>query len=182
MGLKPPNMTATLLSSLTATLGQPESSLVLTSGSTVQINAPAQTVFEHILNTNAYRDWNTWCPQLTFAEHEDIRTPGTVGTLHCWMEAEKRSFKIPVKILEASSSADRYVLAWRGQLMPTWFAIAERVQIVERVSDSVCVLRQWESMSGWGAYVLKYLLRMQTQLDQPNLLYANDLKAYAERS
>lgn len=66
--------------------------------------------------------------------------------------------------------------------------MAERVHIVKVVAegqsdngDQSCEVRQWESMSGWGAYVLKYVMGVPKQLDEANLKYIQELKEFAER-
>lgn len=68
--------------------------------------------------------------------------------------------------------------------MPAWFAVAERVQTVTPIGDddSRCEVRQWESTSGWGAYILKYLMGIETQLREVNLTYVRELKDWAEKS
>ena len=171
-------MAAASITAATATPGQPESSIVITTGSTVQINAPMDKVFEIILDAKSYGKWNTWCPALEFPANEDIRQPGSVGILKCMMGTQEQ--KIPVKILDVSSSPDRCELQWRGQLMPWWFGVAERVHTVDKISETECRLVQWESMSGWGIYLLKYLMGVEKQLKDSNVVFANDLKAYAE--
>lgn len=149
-------MAATVIapSSITACTGtpnQPESSVVLTSGSSIRIQASAQTAFDVLLATDKYSEWNSWCPSLTFTENDSIRKPGSKGTLRCHMEAQDRSYDIPIviqSVTEAGEEAERYELVWQSNLLPSWFAMAERVQTVTRIGENECELRQWESMSG----------------------------------
>lgn len=87
------------------------------------------------------------------------------------------------QILESTRNPDRSVLAWRGGFLPGWAAVAERVQVVTPAEQNgQSVVTQWESMSGWAAYLLKHVMRVPAQLDQANLTYVNDLKAYCERN
>lgn len=117
------------------------------------------------------------------------------------MEAQDRDYDIPVEILESSrplsdTSDDStnlfvsasLVLAWKSLLMPSWFATAERVQIVSPIvlkhadgtEGEICELRQWESMSGWGVYLLKWVLGIEKQLMEANLKYAEELARFVE--
>jgi hypothetical protein len=174
-------MAAQLLNAPTATFNQPESAILLTSGSTVRIKAPAKAVFEAILDTKNYETWNTWSPKLDFPNGRIDEVEST-GILQVTMSGQNRTYAVPVKILDITSSPDRYALSWRGQMLPEWFGISERVQSVIPISEDECELRQWESMSGWGIYLLKYLLGVQKSLDEGNIIFANDLKAHAEKS
>jgi hypothetical protein len=171
---------AQLLTAPTATYSQQESSIVLTSGSTLRIKAPAKAVFEAILDTKSYETWNTWSPKLEFPNGR-IEEVGSTGTLQVKMSGQNRTFAIPVKVLDISSSPDRYALSWRGQMLPAWFGISERVQSIVPISKDECELRQWESMSGWGVYLLKWIMGVQKSLDEGNITFADDLKAYAEK-
>lgn len=87
------------------------------------------------------------------------------------------------QIIAYSSGSDEHTLAWRASYLPSWFAVAERVQTVRSLEDGQsCEIRNWESMSGWGAYLLKYLLGVPKQLDAANLKYVQELKSFAESS
>lgn len=81
-----------------------------------------------------------------------------------------------------TSTPEKYTLSWRGMLLPTWAGIAERVQIVTPTADGkACEVKQWESMAGWATYIFKYAMGVPKQLDDSNLRYSEDLKAYAEK-
>ena len=181
-----PSSEATPISIPTATLNQPASSVVITSGSRVRIRAPAHQVFTAILDTASYAEWNRWSPSLTFSSSDQsLRVPGSIGILHCEMGSD-RFYDVPVKVLEVTSEnqgQDSYTLKWQGQMLPRWFGMAERIQTVEKLGDNgdECELRQWESMSGWGVYLLKWVMRVEAQLKDGNLRYAADLKRWCER-
>lgn len=117
------------------------------------------------------------------------------------MEAQNRDYGIPIEILESSGAVSdtiqattdhvtstSLVLAWKSLLMPPWFATAERVQIVTPIvldhssgkKEEICELRQWESMSGWGVYLLKWFLGIERQLIEANLKYAEELASFVE--
>ena len=172
------------LTTKTATPNIPENKVVLTSGSSVQIKGDADKTFQTILDTDQYGDWNSWCPALEFPGGQSIRQVDAVGTMKCYMQVQGRLYHIPIKVVSVSDpeeAADSYTLVWRSRLLPSWFAMAERVQTVTKLSPTECELRQWESMSGWGAYLLKWFLRIQGQLDEANTRYAAELKARAEK-
>lgn len=115
------------------------------------------------------------------------------------MEAQNREYDVPIEILEASDasypstssnveSLGCYAIAWKSLLMPSWFATAERVQVVSPVArdrskgeeEEMCELRQWESMSGWGVYLLKWVLGIEKQLVEANVKYAEELAQFVE--
>lgn len=69
-------------------------------------------------------------------------------------------------------------------MLPSWAGKAERVQLVTPVEGSdgqQCTLKQWESMSGFASYIFKHIMDVPKQLDDSNVLYANDVKARAEK-
>ena len=172
------------LTAYTATPNQPEASVVLTSGSSIHIQASARTAFGVLLATDKYSEWNTWCPALEFPSGQSIRKPGSKGTLKCYMQAQDRSYSIPIEIqsvTDGGGQAERYELVWQGGFLPSWFAMAERVQTITRVSENECELRQWESMSGWGVYLMKWFMGIQKQLNEANTRYAAEFKAHAEK-
>lgn len=100
------------------------------------------------------------------------------------MEAQNRDYDIPIEILNCSypvgGSGTSYALSWKSLLMPSWFATAERVQSVSPIDSETCELRQWESMSGWGVYLLKWLLGVEKQLTEANVKYAQELAQFVE--
>ncbi|KAK4506861.1 hypothetical protein PRZ48_000594 [Zasmidium cellare] len=187
-GSIPGTKMATLLQTPTATPSQPAQSIVFTSGSTIHISRPASAVFATILNTKSYSAWNTSNPHVTFpteSREQDSWTSGASGTLEFHMGPSSTSTpqQVPVKVLSISedSAKDEYQLAWQGQMLPRWFGMAERVQSVRAVGAGECELVQWESMSGWGIYVLNWVLGVRKQMDAVNLRYAEDLKRYLEK-
>jgi hypothetical protein len=65
--------------------------------------------------------------------------------------------------------------------MPRWMAVSERIQKITLTNyETSCRVKQWESLSGWGAYILKHLMRIECQLAESNLTYVQDLKKHAE--
>jgi hypothetical protein len=86
-----------------------------------------------------------------------------------------------LQILRLERTPQKYALAWRGMLMPTWVGIAERVQEVTPLGDGkACTVKQWESMAGWVTYIFRYAMGIPQQLNEGNLRYLNSLKAHAE--
>ena len=57
-------------STVTETFGLKTSNIVFTVGSTIDIDAPADTVFEIIAGFSNYQSWNSWCPKFTFPDGE----------------------------------------------------------------------------------------------------------------
>lgn len=99
------------------------------------------------------------------------------------MEAQNKTYDIPIEILqveEGDGSDGSHILAWKSLLLSSWFARAERVQVVSPVDGEMCELRQWESMSGWGVYLLKWVLGIEKHLIEANVRYAEELKGFVE--
>jgi hypothetical protein len=67
--------------------------------------------------------------------------------------------------------------------MPSWFAVAERMQTVKPApgNPQACEVKQWETMSGWGAYVLKWVMGIEKELGKNNVRYLEDLEKWAVR-
>ncbi|KAF2161130.1 hypothetical protein M409DRAFT_28460 [Zasmidium cellare ATCC 36951] len=184
---------AKLLQTPTATPSQSAETIVFTSGSSIRISRPASAVFSTILNTKSYSAWNTSNPRVTFPDSErggeaepESWTTGASGILQFHMAAPSSSSsatQVPVKVLSVREdpAQGEYRLEWQGQMLPRWFGMAERVQSVRAVGEEECELVQWESMSGWGVYVLDWVLGIRKQMDKVNLRYAEDLKMYSER-
>lgn len=89
--------------------------------------------------------------------------------------------RVPAQIVDLVRTAEGYTLAWQSQLLPFWALSAERVQVVTPLPGSkICQVQQWESMSGIVAYIFKYFMDMQRQLDESNVHYLEELKIFAE--
>jgi hypothetical protein len=76
--------------------------ILFTSGSTVTIRAPAEKVFDIITAFDKYEEWNTWCPRFMFKEGEEIG-PGSIGVMHCRMEAQNKDYEIPEQVSSSST-------------------------------------------------------------------------------
>ena len=85
------------------------------------------------------------------------------------------------QIVKLEIASHRHVMAFRGLLLPSWFAVVERVHtVVSSTNGKSCEVTSWESMGGWGAYVLKYLLSAPLQVRDANVKFAYDLALFAE--
>lgn len=89
----------TSITTIQETPGLRASSIVFTSGSSIEINASATEVFDIIRQGKEYKKWCSWTTQLDFEDlPSDGVKVGTKGTLTCWMDAQKREYKIPVTV------------------------------------------------------------------------------------
>lgn len=168
-----------LWSEVTETPSLKKNQIVFTAGSTVIINAPAEKVFEVITSVSEYNKWNRWCPKFEFEQNEELQV-GSKGVMHVTMEAQNRTFEIPEEILELERDPNQFKISWRGGLLPSWAGKAERVQIVTPLEGQKSQLKQWESMSGFASYILKYAMGVPKQLQDSNLLYSEDIKKRSE--
>lgn len=91
-------------------------------------------------------------------------------------------FSVCIQILQLESTPEKHILSWQGQLLPSWMGLVERVQEVTPSEDGQsCTLKSWESFAGWISYIFKYAMGIPKQLEESNVRYSNDLKAYAEK-
>jgi hypothetical protein len=81
-------------STVTETFGLKTSDIVFTVGSTIDIAAPANVVFDIITDFANYPSWNSWCPRFTFPDGEPV-TVGSSGVMQVEMKAQNRTYEIP---------------------------------------------------------------------------------------
>ncbi|KAJ3494877.1 hypothetical protein NLG97_g3798 [Lecanicillium saksenae] len=165
-------------STITETPGQTKQSILFTEGVTFTVNAAADEVFDAITDFPNYGRWNTWSPSFKF-DGGDGPKAGSQGVLSA--VALKRNYTLPVRIIKLESSPDKHVLAFRGLLLPSWVAVVERVHVVVPAADGrSCEVTSWESMGGWGAYILKFFFSAVLQVKDANEKFSADLKLYME--
>lgn len=88
---------------------------------------------------------------------------------------------ICMQIIQLKSSSATSTLAFRGLLIPSWVAVVERVHTVVANDDGQsCEVSSWESMGGWGAYILKYFFSAALQVHDANQKFAYDLPKFLE--
>lgn len=59
--------------------------------------------------------------------------------------------------------------------------MVERVHTVVPSEDGQsCEVSSWESMGGWGAYILKYFFSAALQVRDANQKFASDLTSFLE--
>lgn len=74
-----------------------------------------------------------------------------------------------------------YVLAFRGHLLPAWFAVVERAHTITPKGDGQsCEVTSWESIGGLGSFILKYFLSAPQEIRDANTKMAHDLTSHAE--
>lgn len=88
---------ATISQELTATPSIAQSAVVITSRSSIDINASADKTFSIVLDSDNYKEWNTWCPQFTFPDGQSFAV-GSTPTMLFKMEAQKREYHVPVEV------------------------------------------------------------------------------------
>ena len=86
--------------------------------------------------------------------------------------------------MEVTRRTDLSILSWRANHLPSWFAVAEKVQTVKPVPGNAqaCEVKQWETMSGWGAYVYNWIWGWEGELGRMGVQYLEDLKKRAHRN
>lgn len=180
-------------STIKETPGLRKPSIVFTEGINFTVNVPATQVYDIITDFANYKAWNTWSPEFKLGKQEV--TVGSRGVL--FAKALLRDYQLPVEVLptiqlpvlavlnefmqiiKLENNENSKTLAFRGLLLPSWFAAVERVHTVVPTGEG-CTVTSWESMSGWGAYLLKYLLKAREQVQDANIKFARDLAAFAE--
>lgn len=160
-------------------------SILFTAGARIQINTPAAHAFQTITDFPTYSQWNHDTPSMHLQTPAPLQTGSTLQ-MKTIMVDQGKAYDIPVEILrlDAPGPDDVYGIAWRGMMMPRWFAVSERVQEVRSVPGEPgrCEVVTWESMAGWGAYPFKYVMGIPGQLKGFNRRYLESLKERAEKT
>jgi hypothetical protein len=97
--------------------------------SSIEIRAPAETIWETLTDFPRFRDWNPFIREAS----GDARAGGTVHV------RVRSSMAIPLKFhAEVLGSDEPHELRWRGHVLAPWFASGEHTfTLEERVAGSV---------------------------------------------
>ncbi|KAK4964007.1 hypothetical protein LTR66_012525 [Elasticomyces elasticus] len=155
------------------------------------INAPASKVFEAILDTPSWPQWNTFVPSATVtkqphAQEGDSRLAvGTCMTFKVSMTSTVSTIsKEVVSIIENITPENRVGrICWSldnsGMLTPSFMIRAERVNEIEDNGDGTCEYRTWETFAGPAARFVKW--KYEQTLQERFEDWVRDLREFVEK-
>ncbi|KAJ6031138.1 hypothetical protein N7540_001870 [Penicillium herquei] len=151
---------------------------VLQAGSSAFITAPAQKVWDTLIDTSTWPEWNTFVPRVTVYSQPDtaaddtlspILQLGTKMTFHARMDPTsskpQKSTDTGLMVTEFSppnaetGAPGRIVWAFDPDASTTFspsLLIVEREHEVRQVEGGTEV-RNWEIMAGWLAYAVRWI-------------------------
>lgn len=116
----------------------------LTISAGLNIHAPAETVWQVLVDLERYPEWNPFTPRI-----ESSLVVGDPITIHVRMRPGRQQIE--------HEHVTRFIpgreFAW-GTLFPAWLMQAERVQRVEALGPLDCSYYAYESFSGLGLPVV----------------------------
>ncbi|KAJ5725861.1 uncharacterized protein N7483_007218 [Penicillium malachiteum] len=172
---------------------------ILQAGSSAFIAAPAQKVWETVIDTSTWPEWNSFVPRVTVysqpdSDANDTLSPilqlGTKMTFHARMDPTSTK---PQKSTDTglivtvfsppnaeTGATGRIVWAFDPDAATTYspsLLAVERQHEVRQVEGGT-ELRNWENMVGWLAYVVRWMYKKQ--LDVNFEMWSVELKKFLE--
>ena len=152
-------------------------------GTSGPIDASPEAVFAVLLDFESYPAWNSFNPHLLLKStgrplpHSSTPKPGDLFVLKDYnMGGRTATSDIIWKTLDS----DKLQFSWGGHGMPGWMCLRpERVQEVIALPNGKSEYRTWESMAGWSAAILKWVIG--SSLDEANSRCCADLKRRVEQ-
>lgn len=158
-----------------------------------EIEASASAIYDAIIDTSKYPEWNTFVPAITI-EHQPngdkdspILAMGTVMNLHVTMSASMKTTSREVvsicedrpKDTDPPGTITR--VGWtldHNPLVPRFMLNAERVNEIESRADGTCICRSFETFKGPYARLIKWSLESTLQARFED--WVRDLKKFVE--
>lgn len=160
--------------------------------SQVRIEAPAEHVFRILRDANTWKDWNTFCPEVSveYPDAQHTRTSsdtmiiekGALVTEQVRMKSD--SNLRPQKVLVTSymdTMEEKYSVGWEARGIPRVLLKSDRMnEVIPIAGQHACQYRTWEGMGGPLSYVVKAMYGRV--LRDRFIDWASDLKGYAEKT
>lgn len=159
------------------------------------INAPPQAVYEAIIRTSDWPEWNTFIPSVTVNKHSPgsqdptILAKDTAMTFKVNMTSSvSTQSKELVNVMDPppeshpNSTGKVTRIGWtmdnKAALVPRFMLAAERVNEIDDLGDGTCVYRTWQTFGGPIARIVKwkYEQALQDRFDD----WVRDLKQFVE--
>ncbi|GAB7347090.1 hypothetical protein MBLNU459_g3221t1 [Dothideomycetes sp. NU459] len=163
------------------------------SSSTIQ--APAQAVYEAIIKTSDYSEWNTFVPSVAISKHSPgVQDPTVLAKDTAMTLKVNMTSTVSTQSKELVSSVDPppashpnatgkvtrvcWVLDNKAAMVPRFMLHTERVNEIDDLGDGTCVYRTWGTFGGPLAWIVKwkYEQTLQERFDD----WVKDLKKYVE--
>lgn len=160
-----------------ATPNQSVDQVVFTMQEAIDVQAPAELAYSVLVDLKNYEQWNNWTHFPADKEKGEEVGVGKTLKMVCYNYGKNRPpIKMKIKILVLNQEERR--IAWAGLYLPTWLVVAERVQTVEKTGEHTCRLENHESMSGWLAYLIKWVSKSTVEARAAE--FVRDFKTYVE--
>lgn len=171
-----------------------KSDTVLYMSAGININTPASHVFDILIHTKSWPEWNSFCPAVTITSKppesgisDDMLQMNAKMAVQVRMTptSSLRTSNMSVTRLDTPPTANgeqsTYTVCWKAVDMPEFLLRANRtLQCRSEPGSSTCEFRTFEIMAGAIAHVVKamYGKTLQDRFED----MARDLKEYAERT
>lgn len=160
----------------------------------IKISAPATHVFDVLIDTGHWAEWNSFIPSVDLEKGKGSSASSTalsVGTklsmkIRMKPGANLMTQKMIVTELESSVQGassgpeDVHRVCWKFTGLPEFMLRTGRTNDVIETGEASCEYRTTEIQSGPSAYAVKSMYGETLQARFEDM--ANDLKAYAERT
>ena len=156
------------------------------------INASAATIYNAIVDTSTWPEWNTFVPGVEITSQPSaasssspIITNGTEMKFTVHMSSyfhttsPEKGDPVPPPPQPGAQPGTKYVIGWVS-MGPSWQVRAQRInEIVTTADPSVCEYNTYETFGGPMATVVKMMLGSTLAARFED--WARDLKAYCEK-
>jgi len=163
----------------------------------IAIDAPAKTIHDALIDTERWKDWNTFVSEVEITSHPHAHrgrghlemTEGTFMVFHMNMTPDdKMTTKQAcahigqLRTLENHAPPALTHIRWdlhnATSMLPGFVLKAQRVNEIEDLGDGKSMYRTWESFTGWKASGLKK--KYEQILKERFQDWCKDLKKYVE--
>ena len=169
----------------------------------VRIDAPAEAVYNALVDVSTWKEWNNFVPEVTCDEpgsaaQKDGRPPlllteGMDIMLHCRMGGDGKTTKSgevvvqvgPLKTRgredteEAGLETARSTIRWVAKGYPSFLLKAEHVNWIDDNGDGTTTYTHWETFG--GAFAIAIRTMFGASLHGHFIAWAENLKAYVEK-
>ncbi|KEQ88375.1 hypothetical protein M438DRAFT_82129 [Aureobasidium pullulans EXF-150] len=127
------------------------------------VTAPPSTVYNALIDTSIWGDWNSFVPSVTIVKRSDDEADSIDPGL-------KKDMVLSFEV--------NWIMDNKGSFTPKFILVAERVNEIEDLGDGTCIYRSWETFSGLAARIVKWKFGQALQKNFEN--WVTGIKQYAQ--
>ncbi|THW18204.1 hypothetical protein D6D23_07780 [Aureobasidium pullulans] len=159
------------------------------------VTAPPSTVYNALIDTSIWGDWNSFVPSVTIVKRSDDEAdsidPGIKKDMVLSFEVNMtpsmttNSKEIVTHVDECPSGLQpgritriNWIMDNKGSFTPKFILVAERVNEIEDLGDGTCIYRSWETFSGLAARIVKWKFGQALQKNFEN--WVTGIKQYVQ--